>query len=105
LTNFLGPAELLLAIVSAPLVGLAEQLNSALWGVEPWQIVTGTAAVSLGQSHSSRSEEILKRIGFLYEKQDPDLTFVVKLHNVPVYSTLIIYRFLHVLRHTVVKLT
>lgn len=46
-----GPSELLVALVSAPLVGLAEQLNSALWGVEPWQIVAGTATLSLVVSY------------------------------------------------------
>ena len=41
---------MLVALVSAPLVGLAEQLNSALWGVEPWQIVASTAALSLSKN-------------------------------------------------------
>jgi hypothetical protein len=40
--------EILGAVVRAPLVGVAEQLNTRLWGVEPWRIVAGTASVSLG---------------------------------------------------------
>jgi hypothetical protein len=41
--------EILGAVVRAPLVGVAEQLNTRLWGVEPWRIVAGTASVSLGK--------------------------------------------------------
>jgi len=46
-----GTTELLLAVVSAPLVGLAEQLNAHLWGVEPWAIVAGTASFSLALAY------------------------------------------------------
>jgi hypothetical protein len=41
--------EILGALVAAPLVGVAEQLNVRLWGVEPWRIVAGTASLSLGE--------------------------------------------------------
>jgi hypothetical protein len=41
--------EILGAVVRAPLVGVAKQLNTRLWGVEPWRIVAGTASVSLGK--------------------------------------------------------
>jgi len=46
---FAGMTEILGAVVRAPLVGVAEQLNTRLWGVEPWRIVAGTASVSLGK--------------------------------------------------------
>jgi hypothetical protein len=44
-----GMTEILGAVVRAPLVSVAEQLNTRLWGVEPWRIVAGTASVSLGK--------------------------------------------------------
>jgi hypothetical protein len=46
--NYAGMTEILGGVVLAPLVGVAEQLNTRLWGVEPWRIVAGTASVSLG---------------------------------------------------------